>query len=72
MALVQHVGIPLGGMAGDLAQRYHMPARLFPALDFDTLIAAPLLMLCATQLAALIPALRIRKLEPVDALRARA
>jgi ABC-type lipoprotein release transport system permease subunit len=72
MALVQHVGIPLGGMAGDLAQRYHMPARLFPALDVDTLIAAPLLMLCATQLAALIPALRIRRLEPVDALRVRA
>jgi len=72
MALVQHVGIPLGGMTGDLAQRYHMPARLFPALDVDTLIAAPLLMLCATQLAALIPALRIRRLEPVDALRVRA
>jgi len=72
IALLGHVGIPLGEMAGGMLRRYHLSDRIYPELDVGTLILAPLLMLCATQLAALIPALRIRTLAPVDALRAAA
>jgi ABC-type lipoprotein release transport system permease subunit len=72
IALLGHVGIPLGEMAGGMLRRYHLSDRIYPELDVGTLILAPLLMLSATQLAALIPALRIRTLAPVDALRAAA
>ena len=69
IAWAGHVGIPLGDMAGELLRRYHMPDRLYPVIDDGALIAVPLLMFFATQLAALIPGLRIRRLAPVDALR---
>ncbi len=71
MGVLAHVGIPLGETVGDLARRFHLPDRIYPALDVRTVLFAPLLMLFATQFAALIPALRIRKLVPVDALRLR-
>jgi putative ABC transport system permease protein len=69
MVVTQHVGIPIGQMAEEVARRYHMPDRIYPALDVGTMVLAPVLMLVATQMAALIPALRIRRLVPVDALR---
>ena len=69
MTATQHVGIPLGQMAGELARRFHLPDRIYPPLNVGAMLLAPLLMLLATQLAALIPALRIRTLAPVDALR---
>ena len=69
MTATQHVGIPLGQMAGELARRFHLPDRIYPPLNVGAMLAAPLLMIVATQLAALIPALRIRALVPVDALR---
>ncbi len=69
VSAIQHVGIPLGQMAGEIAQRYQLPDRIYPSLNVGALVLAPLLMLIATQIAALIPALRIRKLAPVDALR---
>ena len=70
VSAIHHVGIPLGQMAGEIAQRYQLPDRIYPSLNVGALVVAPLLMLIATQIAALIPALRIRKLVPVDALRA--
>ncbi len=69
---MEHVGIPLGQAVGELAQRFHLPDRIYPASAMPTLLFAPLLMLFATQLAALIPALTLRRLAPVDALRVRA
>jgi ABC-type lipoprotein release transport system permease subunit len=62
-------GIPLGEMAGEMLRRYHMPDRIFPHIDSAALYGVPLLMLFATQLAALIPSLRVRALTPVAALR---
>jgi putative ABC transport system permease protein len=62
-------GIPLGEMAGEMLRRYHMPDRVFPQIDALALYGVPLLMLLATQLAALIPSLRVRALTPVAALR---
>jgi putative ABC transport system permease protein len=64
-----HAGIPLGEMAGEMLRRYHMPDRIFPRIDSAALYGVPLLMLVATQLAALIPSLRVRALTPVAALR---
>jgi putative ABC transport system permease protein len=64
-----HVGIPIGDMAGEMLRRYHLPDRIYPPLHRSELIIGPLLMLCATQAAALIPALRIRKLAPVQVMR---
>jgi putative ABC transport system permease protein len=62
-------GIPLGEMAGEMLRRYHMPDRIYPHLDAGAVYGVPLLMLIATQLAALIPSLRVRALTPVAALR---
>jgi len=62
-------GIPLGEVAGEMLRRYHMPDRVYPRIDAVALFGVPLLMLCATQLAALIPSLRVRALTPVAALR---
>jgi len=62
-------GIPLGEMAGEMLRRYHMPDRIYPHIDTAALYGVPLLMLFATQLAALIPSLRVRTLAPVAALR---
>ena len=69
MTATHHVGIPLGQMAGELARRFHLPDRIYPPLNTGAMLLAPLLMLLATQMAALIPALRIRTLAPVAALR---
>ncbi|HTO57241.1 MAG TPA: FtsX-like permease family protein, partial [Pseudomonadales bacterium] len=62
-------GIPLGEVAGEMLRRYHMPDRVYPNIDAAALYGVLLLMLCATQLAALIPSLRVRALTPVAALR---
>ena len=64
-----HVGFALGYIDTQMLRRYHLPDRIYPDLEVATLILAPVLMLCATQLAALIPSLRIRGLAPVEALR---
>jgi putative ABC transport system permease protein len=70
--LTHHVGIPIGEVAASLARRIHMPDRIYPAVNVGSMLLAPLLMLGATQLAALVPALRIRTLVPIEALRVRA
>ena len=64
-----HTGIPLGDIAGEMLRRYHMPDRIFPHIDSAALYGVPLLMLFATQFAALIPSLRVRALTPAAALR---
>ena len=61
-------GIPLSGME-DMMSHFFVPERLHPAPTSAGLITGPLLMLAGTQLAALIPSLRIRRLQTVAALR---
>lgn len=61
-------GIPLGGIE-DMAANMFIPDRLHPALSASGLVIGPLLMLAGTQIAALIPSLRIRRLQTVAALR---
>lgn len=63
------VGIPLDEMGAELLRQYHMPERLYPTLTLEAVLSGPVFMLVATQVAALLPALRLRGLEPVAALR---
>lgn len=63
------VGLYMGEAMEEMAAQYYMPPRLYPALTAEALLVSPLILLLGTQLAALIPALRIRRLRPVEALR---
>ena len=60
-----------GGVEGmeDMAAQLMMPERLYPQLSLRALTQAPLVMLVGTLCAALIPALRVRRMRPVEALR---
>jgi putative ABC transport system permease protein len=54
----------------ELLAQWNLPARIYPRLDLFTAAAGPLAILAATSLAALFPILRIRRLRPVDAMKA--
>jgi ABC-type lipoprotein release transport system permease subunit len=62
-----HVGIGLGE-AGELMTQYGISDRLYPRLSFLSLVAGPGIVLMITFIAALVPALKIPRLKPVDAL----
>ena len=55
--------------AQDLLANLHLPTRLYGAFNVGALSLVPLLFVVACQIAAIIPALRIRRLQPVEALR---
>jgi len=60
-------GIGLGE-SSDMLSQYGISDRLFPKLTLVSLVSGPLLILVFTFLTALIPALRIRTLRPVEAI----
>ena len=63
------VGIYLGEQVQEYAAQFYMTDRMYPAFSVVSVVTAPLVMFIGTQLAAIIPALRIRLLKPVEALR---
>ena len=65
------VGIPIDAFEGveEMAAQMMMPDSLYPVLTANVLAQSPLIMLAGTLLAALIPAMRVRRMKPVDALR---
>lgn len=65
----ESVGIPLGEAEG-LLQQYGIPDRIRPRLGFISATAGPTLVFCITMLTALYPAIKVRKLNPVEAMRA--
>jgi len=65
-----NLGIPMPADAGELLARYNMPDRMYPAFSTTAAWLAAVIMFAGTQLAAVLPGLRIRRLRPVDALRA--
>jgi ABC-type lipoprotein release transport system permease subunit len=67
---LRDVGIPMGEALEDYARQFYMPSRLHPGFNALALTLPPLVMLFGTQIAALLPSLRIRRLRPVEALRA--
>jgi ABC-type lipoprotein release transport system permease subunit len=69
VAWLAGVGIYLGADLERLAAEMYMPTRLYPAFTVEALLTAPLVMLLGTQIAAVLPSLRLRRLKPVDALR---
>ena len=62
-------GFSLGAEIEEMAEQMYMPSRLYAAATPRALLTAPLVMLVATQLAALLPSLRLLKMQPVVALR---
>jgi ABC-type lipoprotein release transport system permease subunit len=70
VAWVAAVGLPMGESGGELLKRFHMPDRMYTAFDRDAFVPPSLLMIGATAVAALLPSLRVRRLVPVEALRA--
>jgi ABC-type lipoprotein release transport system permease subunit len=61
-------GIRLGG-ASELFSQYGIPDTLYPRLSPISIAAGPLTVFVITLAAALYPALKIRGLTPVEALR---
>jgi putative ABC transport system permease protein len=69
VAILAETGIPLPEQADALLKSMSMPERMYPVASYGSLYAIPV-MVIGTQLAALIPALRLRKMQAVQALRA--
>ncbi len=67
---LSEVGLYLGEAMEEFSAQFYMPARIYPALTAGAMLTAPLVMLIGTLLAALVPALRIPLMQPVEALRA--
>ena len=61
-------GINLGG-ASEISRQFGIPSVLYPKLTLISVTAGPLAVFVITVLAALYPALKIRRLKPVEAMR---
>ncbi len=70
IALLSVFGLPIGDEAMNFSDMVQTPDALYPKITWEVLVAGPLVLLAGVQLAAFLPALRIRKLQPVAALRA--
>jgi ABC-type lipoprotein release transport system permease subunit len=66
---LSRTGLYLGAAMEQMASEMYMPARLYPVFTAEALLTAPLVLLAGTQLAAMLPSLRIRRLAPMAALR---
>ncbi|MDH5393878.1 MAG: FtsX-like permease family protein [Gammaproteobacteria bacterium] len=61
-------GLTFEGME-EIAAQYNMPATITPQISIESTLLGPAVILIFTLLAALYPAMKIRKLEPVEAMR---
>ena len=71
IAWLSRYGLYLGEEISQVGSNLFLPDRIHPRLSWAVALTAPAIMLGGVQLAALAPALRIRRLQPVAALRAR-
>lgn len=71
VAPLSMVGIDIAGIEGmdAMAGQLMMPDRLYPALNVAVLVESPGWMLLGTLTAAFLPALRVRRMQVVEALR---
>jgi len=60
-------GISIAGTS-EVVRQFGIPERMFPQLSFLSVSIGPILVLFITSLAALYPALKVRRLRPVEAL----
>jgi ABC-type lipoprotein release transport system permease subunit len=49
--------------------QWNMPARIYPRLNFLSLLVGPSAVLIVTTFAAIFPILRVKHLQPVEAMR---
>ena len=70
IAWLSSYGLYLGEEVAQAADGMFLPDRIHPRLSWAVALTAPSIMLVSVQLAALAPSLRIRRLQPVAALRA--
>ncbi|MFX3657712.1 MAG: ABC transporter permease [bacterium] len=70
VAVLSQVGIPLPADAAEVLVRYNLPDRMYPSFSIPAAIVAVVVMLVGVQVAVAVPAWRIRRLRPVQALRA--
>ena len=68
-ALLGVTGISLGEAYAEMVGDFMIPDRMYPSFGFRTAAEFTVVVLVATQLAALIPTIRLRRLNVVDALR---
>jgi putative ABC transport system permease protein len=67
--LAGHGGVAMSNNETLLSQ-WDLPARIYPTLDTVSLTVGPLAIFVVTSLAALFPLFRIRRLHPVEAMKA--
>lgn len=63
----QRYGITIEGTA-DILKQYGIPERLYPRLSLLSLLAGPALVFVITFLSSVVPAFRIRRMDPVTAM----
>jgi putative ABC transport system permease protein len=68
-AVAAHYGIAFSS-SEELLARWSLPGRIYPRLDPFSLTVGPAAVLVVTSLAALFPLLRVKRLRPVDAMKA--
>ncbi len=61
-------GLTFAGAEALFAQ-FHMPATLYPRLDFTSALTGPLAIVLAIAVAGIVPYMRVRSLKPVSAMR---
>jgi len=61
-------GLTLTGME-EIASMYNMPSTITPQISFNSVFIGPAIIFISTIISALYPAMRIRLLEPVEAMR---
>lgn len=61
-------GLSLPGME-EMAVQFNLPARMYPQISIVTLLAGPTIVFLFSLIASLYPALRLRWLHPVEAMR---
>lgn len=67
-AWVGHVGFTIPGM-DEMAMQFNLPARMYPQPSALSLFAGPIVVFLFTMLASAYPAIRLRWLHPVEAMR---
>ena len=70
LTITGFVGLPLGDQGDAVLRGFHMPSHLYPRPGWRDLLVPSAMLLVATQIAAFLPTLKIRRLLPVEALRA--
>jgi ABC-type lipoprotein release transport system permease subunit len=69
VAWLGYHGFTYPGME-EMAGKFNLPSRIYPQVTFTGLIFGPMIILIASVIASLYPAIRLRFLEPVAAMRA--